>query len=157
MDYQLRHERFPGTYIIIFEKRCTTKHFLTAFKCGRRVHFALQRKMLLPPIAHLPEIKLDFINRPSGEKDCIYEAIVGTALTNFNPGQFKTWMKKMAAHVNFCLFLNVFGCLACNMVPENKHICVNKGRTYLLIVNYCQLNFTNFPIFDQSALEYEHI
>ncbi len=39
----------------------------------------------------------------------------------------------MAAQVNFCLFLNVFFCLACNTAPENWHICVNRGLTYLLI------------------------
>ncbi len=32
-------------------------------------------KMLKPPIARLPAIKLDLINRLSGEKDCIYEEI----------------------------------------------------------------------------------
>ncbi len=41
-----------------------------------RVHFALRRTMLKPPIARLPVIELDFINRPNGEKDCIYEAHV---------------------------------------------------------------------------------
>ncbi len=38
--------------------------------------FALQRKMLKPPIARLPVIKLDYLNRPSGETNCIYEANV---------------------------------------------------------------------------------
>ncbi len=44
--------------------------------------------------------------------------------------QFKAWMKKMAAQVNLFCFLMFFFCLACNMVPENWHICVNKGITY---------------------------
>ncbi len=47
-----------------------------AFKFGRCVHFALRRKMLNPPIARLPAVQLDFIHRPSGETDCIYEAKV---------------------------------------------------------------------------------
>ncbi len=34
----------------------------------------------------------------------------------------------------FLLFPNIFFCLACNMVPENWHICVNKGITYLLLL-----------------------
>ncbi len=55
-----------------------------------------------------------------------------TALTDFNSRQFKTWMKKMAAQVNLFCFLMFFSCLACSMVPENWHICVNKGITYLL-------------------------
>ncbi len=36
----------------------------------------LRRKMLKPPIARLPAIKMDFINRPSGETNCIYETKV---------------------------------------------------------------------------------
>ncbi len=53
------------------------------------------------------------------------------ALTDFNSRQFKTRMKKMAAQVNFFCFLMFFFCLDCKMVPENQHICVNKGITYL--------------------------
>ncbi len=33
------------------------------------------------------------------------------------------------------MFLNVFFCLACNIVPENWHICVNKGIIYLLTLS----------------------
>ncbi len=33
---------------------------------------------------------------------------------------------------SFCLFLNVFFYLVCDTVPENWHICVNTGLTYLL-------------------------
>ncbi len=47
-----------------------------AFKFGRRVHSALQRKMRKPPIARLPAIEMDLINRPSGETDCVYETKV---------------------------------------------------------------------------------
>ncbi len=47
-----------------------------AFKFGRRVHFALGRKMLKPPIARLAAIYIDLINRPSGEADCVYETKV---------------------------------------------------------------------------------
>ncbi len=46
--------------------------FLRAvFKFARRVHFALRRKMLKPPIARLPAIYQGFINRRSGESNCI--------------------------------------------------------------------------------------
>ncbi len=34
------------------------------------------RKMLNPPIARLPAIAMEFINRPSEETDCIYETKV---------------------------------------------------------------------------------
>ncbi len=50
--------------------------FLRPFKFGRRVHFALRRKMLKLPIARLPAILLDFMNSQSGETDCISEAKV---------------------------------------------------------------------------------
>ncbi len=50
--------------------------YRAAFKFGRRVHFALRRKMLKPPIAHLSAIQLDLTNRPSGWTGCIYEANV---------------------------------------------------------------------------------
>ncbi len=40
----------------------------------------------------------------------------------------------MAVQVNFFCFLMFLFCLACNMVPENWHICVNKGVTYLRYV-----------------------
>ncbi len=47
-----------------------------AFKFGRRVRFALRRKMLKSRIARLPAILVDFLNRESGEPDCVYEANV---------------------------------------------------------------------------------
>ncbi len=53
------------------------------------------------------------------------------ALTGFNSRQFKTRMKKMAAQVEFCLILNVF-CRACNSMPENDHLCTNKGHNNFL-------------------------
>ncbi len=59
------------SYIYIY-----IRPFRAAFKVGRRVHFALRRKTLKSPIARLPEILLDFVNRPSGETDRIYDANV---------------------------------------------------------------------------------
>ncbi len=60
-----------------FERfRAKQIHFRAAFKFGRRVHFALRRKMLKSPIARLPAIFMYFINRPSGKTDCIYEATI---------------------------------------------------------------------------------
>ncbi len=50
--------------------------FRAAFKFGRRVHFALRRKMLKLAIAHLPTVLLDFINRPSRETDFINDSNV---------------------------------------------------------------------------------
>ncbi len=51
-----------------------TQFIRAAFKFGRRVHFALRRKVQNSPIARLPAILLDYINRRTGETDCIYEA-----------------------------------------------------------------------------------
>ncbi len=54
--------------------------FHAAFKLGRREHFTHRLKMLKSPIARLPAILLDLINRPTWEADCIYEAKKKTLL-----------------------------------------------------------------------------
>ncbi len=74
---QLRMTSWPNTGQW-YGKNELEKNFCSraAFKFGRRVHFALRRKMLKPPIARLPAIQMDFINRPSEETDCIYETKV---------------------------------------------------------------------------------
>ncbi len=140
------HKHLPHSrvieYTIIFKlsnfwvKMCRNsvnygKRFLrpfAAYKCGWRGHFSLRCKMLKPPIARFPAIKLDLINRPSGETNTIYEASqvsLDTALTDFNPGKLQAWMKKMAAQVDFCLSLNAFLCITvCKTVPENWHMYV---------------------------------
>ncbi len=48
---------------------------------------------------------MELINIPNGATDCICQATFDTALTDFNPGQFNTPMKKMDAKVEFCLSL----------------------------------------------------
>ncbi len=87
-----------------------------------------------PPIARLPTILLDLINRPSGEASCIYDAKVKWTLMwpllisiLVNPKQ--EWRKWPLKLISVC-FLMIF-CLAWNSVPEIWHICVNKGLTYL--------------------------
>ncbi len=50
----------------------------------------------------------------------------------------------MAAQVNFFCFLMFFFCLACNMVPENWHICVNKGTYQKKVSCLAQTSFTAF-------------
>ncbi len=53
------------------------------------------------------------------------------ALTGFNSRQFKIRMKKMAAHVDFGMFLNAFF-LACNAVPEiGTFVLIKVLPTYL--------------------------
>ncbi len=54
-------------------------------KVSKCMYFAPRRKMLKPSITPLP-----------------------VALTDFHSRQFKTWMKKLATQVDFCLFLNAF-------------------------------------------------
>ncbi len=70
-----------------------------AFKFGRRVHFALWRKMLKWPIARLSAMLLDFINHSSGETDCINEANVkrnstGPSLSSIPVNSKHEWRKK---------------------------------------------------------------
>ncbi len=62
--YQVRDALGARTVVLIYpigkmikvNKREDYGIMRTAFKFGRRVHFALRRKMLKPPIAHLPAI-----------------------------------------------------------------------------------------------------
>ncbi len=62
--------------LIALKHKSKSDQFRAAFKFGRRVRFALRRKMLKPRIARLPAILVDFLNRQSGEPDCVYEANV---------------------------------------------------------------------------------
>ncbi len=101
------------------------------------MHFALGRKMLKPPIARLPAIQMDFINRPSGETDCSYEnkgqVNFDTALTDFIYRQFKTGMKKIAAQVNFFCFLMFFSVwLAIWCLKIGTFVLIKVLLTYLL-------------------------
>ncbi len=79
---------------------------------------------------------MDFINRPSGETDCVYETKVvnfDTALTDFNSRQFKTWMKKMAAQVDFFCFLMYFSVwLAIWSLKISTFVLIKVLLTYLL-------------------------
>ncbi len=55
------------------------------------------------------------------------------ALTDFNSRQFKTWMKKMAAQVNFCLFRNVFSVwLAIWCLKIGTNVFIKVVLTYFL-------------------------
>ncbi len=66
--------------------------FCVAFKFGRRVRFALRRKMRKPPITRVSAIYVDFLNRPSWRTDSIYREIAkwpstrpwGTSIQNSN-------------------------------------------------------------------------
>ncbi len=104
-----------------------------AFKFARRVHFALRRKMLKPPIARLPAIKLHFINRLNRETQRLKQRLSELRhgpnwlqLTSIQNRQYK-----MAAQVNFCLFFDVFFLSGVQYDARIWHICVNKSLTYL--------------------------
>ncbi len=71
------------------------------FKFGRRVHFALRRKMRKPSITRVPAIL-------NGLTKWTSQVTIDTAMNDFNSGQFKVRMKKMAAQVNFYLYPNAF-------------------------------------------------
>ncbi len=66
-----------------------------AFQFSRCVHVALWRKMLKSPIARLPAVLLDFINRPSGEGLYLWSIFEANQIWRGpNWFQFKTIMKK---------------------------------------------------------------
>ncbi len=80
-----------------------------AFKFGRRVHCALRRKMRKLPITRVPAI----LNGLTKLKDGLHsgrnsQVTIETGRNDFNLGQFKIRMKKMAAQVNFYLYPNAF-------------------------------------------------
>ncbi len=91
--------------------------------------------MLNSSIARLPVVLLDIINHVSGETDCIYQVndkwnSSGPLLISIHVNSKYEWRRWPLKLISAC-FLILF-CLACNSVPENWHICVNKGHTYLL-------------------------
>ncbi len=117
--------------------------FRLAFKFSRRVHFALRCKMLKSPIARLSAILLELINHPSGETDCIYEANVKwnsarPKLISIHVNSKYEWRKRPPKLISACFLM--LSCLACNSVPENWYICVNRGHTYLLTHVIAPLN-----------------
>ncbi len=59
-------------------------------------------------------------------------------------------MKKTADQVNFVCLLMFLVCLACKMVPENWHICVNKGIAYYLLTSSMAL------ISGNKLMDWEH-
>ncbi len=82
-----------------------------AFKFSRHVHFALRRKMRKPPITSVPAILNGLTNRPSWKTLYlrIYSLVtIDTTMNDFNSGQFKVRMKKMAAQVKFYFYPNAF-------------------------------------------------
>ncbi len=59
-----------------------------------------------------------------------------------NGFQFTLIQNMNEEKVNFFLFLNVFfPCLACNTVPENRHIYVSKGLAYLILNKFLSAGF----------------
>ncbi len=85
--------------------------FRAAFKIVRRVHFALRRKMLKPPIARLPAIYLDLKIAQVKRRNAFMKQLsrdLRRGSTDFISCQFKAQMKKMAAQIDFCLLCNAF-------------------------------------------------
>ncbi len=75
------------------------------------------------PVARLPAILVGLINRTNAETGC--QVTFEATQMDCNSCKFKTGMKKMAAQVDICLFLNA-------LLSENWHICANKRLFYLL-------------------------
>ncbi len=85
--------------------------FRAAFKFGRRVHFALLRKMQKNDYSRISHF--NGLNKSPKLKDGQHlrrnsRVTLNTAMNDFNPDQFKIWMKKVAAQVYFYLYLNAF-------------------------------------------------
>ncbi len=104
------------------------------FKFGQRVHFALRSKMHRPPISS----DLTGLNKLLKWRGGLNlwsktQVVLDTALVDFNPGQFKTRAKRMAAQVAFCLSLNAFLSRVQNGTWKLAHVCPIKFLiTYLI-------------------------
>ncbi len=122
-----------------------------AFKSGRRVHFALRRKMRKPPIACPPA--RDGLHLWSKS-----QVNFDKALTDFNSRQFKTWAKKIAALVNCCLFSNAFSiwltiqCLEIGtfvlikvLLTVDRLVLVTSGKDVLRSISYDLRNRNKVP------------
>ncbi len=99
-------------------------------------------------------LQVEFCARPSSDLNGLYkspkwrdglrlwnkgQANFDTVLTDFNSRQFKTWTKKMAAQVNFCLFLNVFSAWL-------EIRCLKIGTFVLIKVLLTYLNIDTKPL-----------
>ncbi len=103
------------------------RHKIQAFKFGRRVHFALRRKMRKPPITRVPAILNGLTNRPSWKTDSIYADIVKWRLTrpwmtSIQVNSKFEWRKWPLKSISTCIRMHF--CLASYSVPESWHIFV---------------------------------
>ncbi len=83
-----------------------------AFKFGRGVHFALRRKNAKTADFSCTS-GFKWTNKSPKLKDGQHlrrysQVTIDTAMNDFNSGQFKVRIKKMAAQVNFYLYPNAF-------------------------------------------------
>ncbi len=120
---------------------CGPLFLRAAFKFGRGVHLALRHKMWKPPITRV-QGDFKWTNKSPKLKDGQHarrysQVTIDTAMNDFNAGQFKARMKKMAAQVNFYLYPNAF--LSSELFGAWKlgHIYQIKALvTYLLFYQY---------------------
>ncbi len=110
-----------------------------AFKFGRGVHFALRCKMRKSADFSCTS-NYKWTNKSPKLKEGQHlrrysQVTTDTAIDDFNSGQFKVWVKKMAAQVNFYLYPNAF--LSSELFGAWKlaHICQIKALlTYLMLM-----------------------
>ncbi len=100
---------------------------LAAFKFGRRVRFALRRKMRKPPITRVPAILNGPTNRPSWKADNIYADIVKRRSTrpwmiSVQVNSKFEWRKWPLKSISTCIWTHF--CLSSYSVPERWHIFV---------------------------------
>ncbi len=98
-----------------------------AFKFGRRVYFALRRKMRKPPITRVPAILNGPTNRPSWKTDSIYSDIVKRWstrpwMTSIQVNSKFEWRKWPLKSISTYILMHL--CLPSYSVPESWHIFV---------------------------------
>ncbi len=113
-----------------------------AFKFGRRLHFALRRNMLNHRLLAFQRfywtLWIAQVERWTAlMKQMSREIRRGPNWFQLNVNSKREWRKWPLKFISAC-FLMLFY-LACNSVPENWHICVNKGLPYLLLTNRMHL------------------
>ncbi len=123
--------------------------FLRAtFKFGRRVHFALRRKMRKSPITRVPAILNGLTNRPSWKTDSIYADILSSGDRHGHEWlQFRSIQSSNEENCRSSQFLQVSECTSVFRVTRCLKVCTylsNKGITYLL-KNVCDVHCLTGP------------
>ncbi len=102
-----------------------------------------------------PSSKLTGLNQSQKWRDILHfwsncQVPFDTGLADFNPGHFKTWMKKVAAQVNFCLSCNAFLSQVQYGAWKWAHVC--SIEVWLTLLHHFILQ--HFTVFYRLLLNY---